>query len=53
MVDRTVDLFIGFNRPDGQPETQIINIIKENLTINFFLEIIMSFGPLMFLGADD
>ena len=28
MVDRTVDLFIGFNRPDGQPETQIINIIN-------------------------
>ena len=52
VIDRTVDLFIGFNRPDGQPETQIINIIKENLTINFFLEIIMSFGPLMILNYD-
>ena len=52
VIDRTVDLFIGFNRPDGQPETKIINIIKENLTINFFLEIIMSFGPLMILNYD-
>ena len=43
-IDRSLDLFVGYYREDGQMENRPLQVIRNNLSIKYFFEIIMSFG---------
>jgi hypothetical protein len=45
-LDRVQDLFIGFTNSNGQEEKRLSAVIKQNLDFRFFLEIVVSFGPI-------
>lgn len=48
MVDRLLDLFEGYNNPSGFLEHRVIEVIKTNINFKFFLEIFVSFAPIIF-----
>ena len=48
MIDRFLDLFAGFYDPNGDIETNVSKVISQNLSAKFFIEAIVSFGPLYF-----
>lgn len=52
--DGVFDLFTGYEN-DGELEKKLMNVLRENLSWRFFLEIIISFGPqlLLFYINDD
>ena len=45
MLDRVFDLFVGFFNPNGQLEHRLYNVIVQNLSSKFFLEILYIGGP--------
>lgn len=47
MIDRLLDLFAGFNTSKG-PEKRLSTVIMNNLSAKFFIELMISFGPLFF-----
>ena len=53
MIDRVIDLFVGYYTPNGFLEHRIGATILQNLSTKFFLEIIMSFGPLFIFDLDN
>jgi hypothetical protein len=50
VIDRILDLFVGFYRPDGQLETRLLPVIQQNFSSRFVMELIVSFGPTCFLS---
>ena len=49
MLDRIIDLFIGFSKKDGSEETSIRNVISKNFSFSFWLEIIYVAGPFVLM----
>jgi len=49
MLDRMLDLFIGYTNKDGSEETSIQNVIFKNFGSSFWMEIIYVFGPYILL----
>lgn len=47
MMDRFFDLFVGFYGSNGE-EKRLSVVILQNISFKFFLEIVISFGPLFF-----
>lgn len=48
IVDRVLDLLVGYYNADGQMEPSILMVVWTNLDSKFFLEIFISFGHLIF-----
>lgn len=53
IVDRVLDLFVGYYNPDGYMEPLLTNVIWTNLDSKFFMEIFISFGHLIFFKLLD
>jgi hypothetical protein len=53
MIDRVLDLFVGYYTPNGFLEHKISTTILQNISTKFFLEIVISFGPLIFFQTDN
>ena len=45
VLDRTVDLFVGYYNENGSLETSVFKVIHNNIAYTFFLELLISFGP--------
>ena len=48
VIDRFLDLFEGYYNPNGFLEHRVIEVIKTNINFKFFLEIFVSFAPIIF-----
>jgi len=48
MIDRCLDLFVGFISKDGEYEPEIIVVLFKNFSSDFYMEILYSFGPFFF-----
>ena len=48
IVDRVLDLLVGYYNADGQMEPSLLMVVWTNLDSKFFLEIFISFGHLIF-----
>jgi hypothetical protein len=48
MLDRFLDLFVGFTTKDGDYEPKIIVVLVHNFSWDFTMELFYSFGPFMF-----
>lgn len=48
MLSRVSDLLIGFRAKDGELEPRVSMVIMKNLSSDFFLELIYTFGPFFF-----
>jgi hypothetical protein len=46
MCDRLADLFVGYYNPNGLIEHKLYKVILANISLKFFLEIFISFGPI-------
>ena len=47
MFDRFLDLFVGYYNPNGFLEHRLSHVLYQNISSKFFLEIFMSFAPLL------
>jgi hypothetical protein len=47
MIDRILDLFVGFNTSKGE-EKRLAVVFMNNISAKFFIEMVISFGPLFF-----
>ena len=45
MLDRILDLFVGFQKPDGTDETKLWNVINNNMSSKIIIEFFVGFGP--------
>ena len=52
MLDRVLDLFVGFKKQDGSEETEIGTVVYLNLSPKFFTEVVIGFGPQIFLMSE-
>mmetsp|Transcript_26688 Transcript_26688/g.40710 ORF Transcript_26688/g.40710 Transcript_26688/m.40710 type:complete len:139 (+) Transcript_26688:322-738(+) len=52
MIDRVMDLFVGFYTPNGSLEHRILKVMQQNISTKLFLEILIGFGPLAFLEVN-
>lgn len=52
VIDRVLDLFVGFYRPDGQLETRLLPVIQQNFSGKFVMELVVSFGPIAFINHE-
>ena len=52
IINRFLDLFIGFVNKDGNNETKVWNVIYKNFSSDFYMELVYSFGPLFFGEID-
>ena len=48
MLDRFIDLFVGFTNKEGEFEPKIIVVLVHNFSWDFTMELFYSFGPFMF-----
>jgi len=48
MVDRFIDMFVGFYNPNGQLEHRLLAVVKQNISTKIFLEAFISFGLFFF-----
>jgi len=46
MLDRFLDLFVGYFDSEGFLEPSVFKVVKQNLSFKIFLEAFISFGPL-------
>lgn len=49
MIDRILDLLVGYANPDGTMEHRLYMVIWNNLTSKVFIESMISFGPMYLL----
>ena len=47
MLDRIFDLLVGFVTRDGFLEHKLSKVIQNNLSSKLFIEMFVSFGPLI------
>lgn len=47
MVDRFLELFVSFYNPNGVMEHKLHSVILNNISSNLFLELFISFAPLV------
>lgn len=47
MIDRILDLFVGYYQPNGLMEHRLYAVILNNISLKFFLEIFISFAPIV------
>jgi hypothetical protein len=52
MLDRFLEIFVGFYKPNGQVEHRLLYVVVQNINFKFFLEIAISVLP-WFLHYDD
>ena len=52
MINQFINLFVGFYDKEGVYEPQIVAVIIQNWSSNFYYEIIYTFGPLMFFDIE-
>ena len=52
MIDRILDLLVGYANPDGTMEHRLYMVIWNNLTSKVFIEMVISFGPMYLLYND-
>ena len=52
MLDRILDLFAGFHKPDGTEETRLTHVIWQNLSSKIVIEFCVGFGPYFFRILD-
>jgi hypothetical protein len=45
IMDRCMDLFVGYYQEDGQLETSLARVIKTNMSMKVYFEMFMTFGP--------
>ena len=48
MLDRFLNLFIGFYNKEGEYEPKVIVVIMKNYSSDFYMELVWTFGPLFF-----
>ena len=48
VINRSLDLLIGFVDKHGKYEKNVLNVIYKNFSSDFYLELIYAFGPLCF-----
>jgi hypothetical protein len=53
MMDRVLDLFVGYYKPSGQEEHRLAHVMYANLSSKFFLEIIVIFVPIILYNVDN
>ena len=46
VIDRIMDLFVGFIQPNGQPEYRLYAVVLNNISVKFFLEIFITVAPI-------
>jgi hypothetical protein len=49
MLDRLLDLFIGFMNKEGQMEISLRNVIFKNFSSMFYLKLFYSISPIFLL----
>lgn len=47
MIDRILDLFVGYYQPNGLMEHRLYAVVLNNISLKFFLEIFISFAPIV------
>ena len=47
ILDRCMDLFVGYYQEDGQLEKSLARVIKTNMSMKVLFEISMTFGPFL------
>ena len=47
MIDRIMDLLVGYYRPNGAEEHRLSHVIYSNLSSKFFIEIIVIVCPII------
>jgi hypothetical protein len=47
MADRFADLFVGYYNPNGLLEHRLYAVMLANISFKFFLEIFISFAPIL------
>ena len=53
MIDRFMDLFVGYYTPNGFLEHRILKVIQNNISTKFFFEIFIGFGPMFFFDVSN
>jgi hypothetical protein len=48
MLDRFLDLFVGYYNPNGKLEHKLYAVVMTNMSFKFWLEIFIGFGPIAF-----
>ena len=46
MLDRFLDLFVGYYNPNGKLEHRLYAVVMTNMSFKLFLEILIGFGPI-------
>jgi len=52
MMDRILDLFVGFINKEGQFENKLRNVITKNFSSTFYLEAFYAFSPLFLFNIN-
>jgi len=52
MMDRILDLFVGFINKEGQFEVKLRNVITKNFSSTFLLESFYAFSPYFLLDLN-
>jgi hypothetical protein len=47
MLDRFMDLFVGYFNPNGRMEHRLYAVIFANISPKLFIEVFIGFGPIM------
>ena len=47
VIDRIMDLFVGFIQPNGQAEYRLYAVLLNNISFKFFLEIFITVAPIV------
>ena len=53
MIDRIMDLFVGYYKPNGEEEHRLSHVIYANLSSKFFLEIFVIVAPIILYNIND
>ena len=48
VIDRFLDLFVGFINKEGEYEPYLILVFFKNFSSDFYTEVLYAFGPLLF-----
>jgi hypothetical protein len=48
MLDRFLDLFVGYYNPNGKLEHRLLAVVSTNLSFKLVLEMFVGFGPIVF-----
>lgn len=53
MVDRILDLFVGYYKPNGEEEHRLEHVIYANMSSKFLIEILVIIIPIILFNIDN